>query len=185
MNTLLCPLRPVLVALSLLSFTAISAPASAQSVEELVEAFAADWFITDSRFSTDEKPCRIVLESAAAPGDDTAWRSAEVTPNCAAPLAPKTTWKIESGKIILRGPDGTRLGEPGGAPSRLTGAYVGTPDAIILERTQGGGPRLRWYRRSHGTGVIILATAITAPMRMGRGRRFFQTGVPRFRFWSR
>lgn len=130
-------LRPVLIALSVLSFATLSNPAMAQSEAELVKAFSGGWVVVDTRFSTDATPCRVLLDPALAADDTKEWRRTDVAPNCAAPLSSGTTWKIADGKIILRGADRTQVAELGGDPSRLSGSYAGAPDAIILERAQG------------------------------------------------
>lgn len=141
MNTMLRSLRPALIAIGILPLIAHANLALAQSQQELVEAFSGDWVVIDAMFNTDGVPCRIALDHAVAPGDALDWKRTEIAPNCAAPLNAQTLWQIDEGKIVLRSSDGTQLAALGGTPTRLTGSYNGTPDTIILERSQGSGAK--------------------------------------------
>lgn len=136
--------RLAISALVLLALSMTTGTASAQSEDELVQAFSGDWIVFDPAFSTDDAPCRIRLENTASA--ESGWRSSDIGANCAASIAPQASWRIEEGKIILRAPDGGRLAELGGEPARLTGDFSGTPDAIILEREAGSGAKAALVR---------------------------------------
>ena len=128
-----------LAAIVLLASAIGADEAHAQTEEELVQAFSGDWIVVDSKFTTDSSPCRIRLEEASS--IDPGWRQSDIGANCAASILPRSLWRIEEGKILLRSPDGEPLAELGGEPTRLTGDFFGDPDAIILEREAGSGAK--------------------------------------------
>ncbi len=123
----------------LAAFISCFAPqAVAQSEDQLVDAFSGEWFIFEPRFSGNDFPCRIALQSEQQMAEDIRLREVDVDPNCSAPFSDgDLQWLVSDGKIIIRDGASRDVAVLGGNPERLSGDLTGPINAVILERKQG------------------------------------------------
>lgn len=106
----------------------VTSPAAAQSEAEIIDAFAGDWQIIDSRYSSGAQPCQLSLQRERQQEQYLLEKE-----NCGGDLAGVSGWSIDDGQMSLLDGSGTALARLGGNQRRMSGnTSSGSP--VILER---------------------------------------------------
>ena len=115
----------------------ITAPASAQSEADFVNAFAGKWQTLDPDF-TDGGACRVGLNDVPVGN-----RYGLTAKNCGGLMAGLRTWGIVDNQLALLGSEGSVLARLGGNQNRVSGqAANGT--TVIFERVPEGSNAPAW-----------------------------------------
>lgn len=120
--------------------------AIAQSEADFVKAFAGQWQIVDSRFTTDAGLCRVTLNQGKVDG-----RYQVQTSGCSGEAGLVTSWSLKDGQMGLSDAGNVELARLGGNQKRMSGnTAAGTP--MILERSGVAGPAdiLQAAQRQYG-----------------------------------
>lgn len=157
-----------------LTTLAFGSGAEAQSDDDLRQAFSGTWYVFDQGFSSQNQPCRVILENVGTPSDGgTAAGFKAAAENCSGPLGQGITWRVESGKILLTLTSGQVIAALGGNPQRLSGDYAGPPGAVVLERENGSGAKAELTAAIKGHGCYYLGyTADCADKSATKSPRF-------------
>ncbi|QUJ77773.1 hypothetical protein KDD17_07475 [Sulfitobacter albidus] len=107
--------------------------AQAQSQQELIDAFAGEWYIFDPAMRAGAEACNLTLTGTPK---ESLYPVSSV--NCAVQFSKIDNWKIVNGQILLMAGE-TQAAALGGNQFRVTGDLVGSPLALVIERAAGDG----------------------------------------------
>lgn len=112
-------------------------PAQAQDRDQLVEAFAGEWFLFDPAFGDDGGTCALTLgRDAATMAADRMEASAR---GCGRAVGAVSAWTVEDGVLRLYDSTGGVRAELGGNQRRITGTLLPSELGVVIERAAGDG----------------------------------------------
>ncbi|MDE4060683.1 MULTISPECIES: SH3 domain-containing protein [Rhodobacterales] len=120
--------------------TLIAPPSSAQTKEQLLEAFSGNWVVFDTAFSTSSTPCSLSLENKVelhGVVEESQLRPVANSQNCVVPLNSVSAWDIEQNQLVLYAQQDVVVARLGGNQSRVTGDLSDSFVSLILERPNG------------------------------------------------
>lgn len=123
------------LALAMSATLSLTAPATAQSRDQLVQAFSGSWFVFDPSFAAGGN-CGLTLGAAVVSNDG---QMSAATDNCAQAIGRTKSWSIEGGVLRLFDDTGSQLAELGGNQRRVTGLTMPEQSGVIIERASGDG----------------------------------------------
>lgn len=120
--------------------TLFAGSASAQTKEQLLEAFSGDWIIFDTAFSTSTAPCALNLQNKVelhGVVEESQLHPVAQSQNCVVPLNSVTAWDIEQNQLVLYAQQDKVVTRLGGNQSRVTGDLADSFVSVIMERASG------------------------------------------------